>query len=115
MIEAQGVQVTQSLDISALAKVSDGYTPANILQAIQWVLNERRLLQLAKRPLVASEFLGHLAKMDPVYKEEEETLKVRSPGSTVPARNQPSGALAVSLHATLLDGQRSWLDESKSS
>lgn len=80
MIEAQGVRVTQSLDISALAKVSDGYTPANILQAIQWVLNERRLLQLAKRPLVASEFLGHLAKMDPVYKEEEETLKVRSPG-----------------------------------
>ncbi|XP_040858490.1 IQ and AAA domain-containing protein 1-like [Ochotona curzoniae] len=75
MIEAQGVRVTQSLDISALAKVSDGYTPANILQAIQWVLNERRLLQLAKRPLVASEFLGHLAKMDPVYKEEEETLK----------------------------------------
>ncbi|XP_059789013.1 IQ and AAA domain-containing protein 1-like [Balaenoptera ricei] len=75
MIEAQGVQVTQSLDVSALAKVSDGYTPGRILQAIQAVLTERRLLQLSKRPLVASEFLGHLAKLDPVYREEEESLK----------------------------------------
>ncbi|XP_004458341.2 IQ and AAA domain-containing protein 1-like [Dasypus novemcinctus] len=75
MIETQGVQVTKSLDISALAKVSDGYTPSHILQATQSVLTERRLLQLLKRPLVASEFLGHLARLDPVYKEEEDSLK----------------------------------------
>uniref|UniRef100_A0A8D2B073 IQ motif containing with AAA domain 1 like n=1 Tax=Sciurus vulgaris TaxID=55149 RepID=A0A8D2B073_SCIVU len=75
MIEAQGAQVTQSLDISALAKVSDGYTTGHIFQAAHSVLNERRLLLLSKRPLVASEFLGHLAKLDPVYKEEEESLK----------------------------------------
>nr|XP_012420844.1 PREDICTED: IQ and AAA domain-containing protein 1-like [Odobenus rosmarus divergens] len=75
MIEAQGVQVTQNLDISALAKVSDGYTPGHILQAIHSVLTERRVLQLSKRPLVASEFLGHLAKLEPVYQEEEESLK----------------------------------------
>ncbi|TKC45376.1 hypothetical protein EI555_005638, partial [Monodon monoceros] len=77
MIEAQGVQVTQSLDISALAKVSDGYTPGCILQAIQAVLMERWLLQLSKRPLVASEILRHLAKLDPVYREEEESLEDR--------------------------------------
>ncbi|EHH17871.1 hypothetical protein EGK_14352, partial [Macaca mulatta] len=75
MIEARGVQPTQHLDISALAKVSDGYTPGHILQAIQSVLSERRFLQLSKRPLVASEFLGQLAKLDPVYREEEESLK----------------------------------------
>ncbi|XP_006873767.1 PREDICTED: putative IQ and AAA domain-containing protein 1-like [Chrysochloris asiatica] len=75
MIETRGVQVTQSLDISSLAKISDGYTPGHILQATQSVLTERRLLQLSRRPLVASEFLGHLAKLDPVYKEEEESLK----------------------------------------
>ncbi|KAF7461983.1 hypothetical protein GHT09_013311 [Marmota monax] len=75
MIEARGAQVTQSLDISALAKVSDGYTTGHIFQATHSVLNERRLLQLSKRPLVASEFLGHLAKLDPVYREEEESLK----------------------------------------
>ncbi|XP_058430353.1 IQ and AAA domain-containing protein 1-like [Marmota monax] len=76
MIEARGAQVTQSLDISALAKVSDGYTTGHIFQATHSVLNERRLLQLSKRPLVASEFLGHLAKLDPVYREEEESLKM---------------------------------------
>uniref|UniRef100_A0A8C9UUD4 IQ motif containing with AAA domain 1 like n=1 Tax=Spermophilus dauricus TaxID=99837 RepID=A0A8C9UUD4_SPEDA len=75
MIEARGAQVTQSLDISALAKVSDGYTTGHIFQATHSVLNEWRLLQLSKRPLVASEFLGHLAKLDPVYREEEESLK----------------------------------------
>uniref|UniRef100_A0A452SB12 IQ and AAA domain-containing protein 1-like n=1 Tax=Ursus americanus TaxID=9643 RepID=A0A452SB12_URSAM len=75
MIEARGIQLTQNLDISALAKVSDGYTPGHILQAIHSVLTERRVLQLSKRPLVASEFLGHLAKLGPVYREEEESLK----------------------------------------
>lgn len=102
MIEARGVQVTQSLDISALAKVSDGYTTGHIFQAIHSVLSERRLLQLSKRPLVASEFLDHLAKLDPVYKEEEESLKVRWPGSgwgpETPAGVSPSQhALGSSL------------------
>ncbi|XP_048193710.1 LOW QUALITY PROTEIN: IQ and AAA domain-containing protein 1-like [Perognathus longimembris pacificus] len=75
MIEAQGAQVTQSLDLSGLARVSDGYTSSHILQVVRTVLTERRLLQLSKRSLVASEFVGHLAKLDPVYKEEEESLK----------------------------------------
>lgn len=79
MIENQGmgIQLTPSLDISALARVSDGYTPGHILQSVQSVLTERRLLQLTKRPLVASEFVGHLAKLNPVYREEEESLKVK--------------------------------------
>ncbi|KAM5303199.1 IQ and AAA domain-containing protein 1-like [Glossophaga mutica] len=75
MLEAQGAKVTQSLDLSALAMVSDGYTPGHILQAIRWVLTERRVLQLSKRPLVASEFLAHLAQLEPVHREEEESLK----------------------------------------
>ncbi|XP_066093644.1 IQ and AAA domain-containing protein 1-like [Saccopteryx bilineata] len=75
LLYAQGVQVTQNLDISALAKVSDGYTSGHILQAIRSVLTQRRMLQLSKRPLVASEFLSHLAKLEPVYREESESLK----------------------------------------
>ncbi|XP_075811635.1 IQ and AAA domain-containing protein 1-like [Microtus pennsylvanicus] len=75
MIEKRGPQIAQSLDISALARVSDGYTTGHILQAIQSVLTERRLFHLPKRPLVASEFVGHLARLDPVYREEEESLK----------------------------------------
>ncbi|XP_036885400.1 IQ and AAA domain-containing protein 1-like [Sturnira hondurensis] len=75
LLEAQGAKVTQSLDLSALALVSDGYTPGHILQAIRWVLTERRIMQLSKRPLVASEFLAHLAHLEPVHREEEESLK----------------------------------------
>ncbi|XP_045693735.1 IQ and AAA domain-containing protein 1-like [Phyllostomus hastatus] len=75
MVEAQGAKVTQSLDLSALAMVSDGYTPGHILQAIRWVLTERRVMQLSKRPLVASEFMAHLAQLEPVHREEEESLK----------------------------------------
>ncbi|XP_014321857.1 IQ and AAA domain-containing protein 1-like [Myotis lucifugus] len=77
MLHMEKIQVTQThLDISALARVSDGYTPGHILQAIRLVLTERRLLQLSRRPLMASEFLAHLAKLEPVYREEEASLKV---------------------------------------
>ncbi|XP_012589319.1 PREDICTED: IQ and AAA domain-containing protein 1-like [Condylura cristata] len=75
MLEAHKVQVTKSLDISSLAKVTDGYTPGHIHQAIQGVLTDRRLLLLGRQPLAASEFLGHLVKQEPVYREEEESLK----------------------------------------
>lgn len=71
------VLVSTDLDFSSLAKVSDGYTSGAIIQTIQSVLTERRLLHMAKQPLVASEFLGPLAKQEPVYAEEEEVLKVR--------------------------------------
>ncbi|XP_021515421.1 IQ and AAA domain-containing protein 1-like [Meriones unguiculatus] len=70
-----GTQLGQNLDISALSRVSDGYTAGRILHAIQLTLTERRLFLMSKRPLVASEFVGHLARMDPVYREEEESLK----------------------------------------
>ncbi|XP_049628555.1 IQ and AAA domain-containing protein 1-like [Suncus etruscus] len=69
------VLVSTDLDFSSLAKVSDGYTSGAIIQTIQSVLTERRLLHMAKQPLVASEFLGPLAKQEPVYAEEEEVLK----------------------------------------
>ncbi|KAM5255338.1 IQ and AAA domain-containing protein 1-like [Ctenodactylus gundi] len=75
MTEARGAVASHRLDLSALARVSDGYTSGHILQAIRSVLTERRIRQLSRRPLVASEFLGHLAKLDPVYREDEEALK----------------------------------------
>lgn len=81
MLHMENIHVTQThLDISALARVSDGYTPGHILQAIRLVLTERRLLQLSRRPLLTSEFLAHLAKLEPVYREEEASLKVRLGG-----------------------------------
>ncbi|XP_061443006.1 IQ and AAA domain-containing protein 1-like isoform X4 [Rhineura floridana] len=75
LIEKHGGIVTGSLDLSALAKVSDGYSQGSLAQAVTAVLSERRLLQLPKRPLNAGELLQMLARADPIYPEEEEMLK----------------------------------------
>lgn len=40
------------------------------------MLKERRVKDLAKKPLQGIEFLPSLAKIDPIYKEEEEAYKV---------------------------------------
>ncbi|XP_053115050.1 IQ and AAA domain-containing protein 1-like isoform X3 [Hemicordylus capensis] len=77
LIQRHGGVVTSSLNLSGLAKVSDGYSQGSMAQAVQTVLSERRLLQLPKRPLTASEFLQMLARADPIYAEEEEMLKQR--------------------------------------
>ncbi|KAJ8252822.1 hypothetical protein GJAV_G00205990 [Gymnothorax javanicus] len=70
-----GVHLTPDLDLSSLAKVTDGYTQGSILQAAQAVLTKRRLDIQTQRPLRALEFISPLARQDPVYKEEEETFK----------------------------------------
>jgi len=68
--------MSNQLDVSSLAKVTDGYTPGYMQTAVSQVLTERRVQQLSKRPLQAVEFIAPLARMDPIYKEEEESFKV---------------------------------------
>ncbi|XP_015684883.1 IQ and AAA domain-containing protein 1-like, partial [Protobothrops mucrosquamatus] len=75
LIQRQGGVVTSSLDLSALAKVSDGYSQGSLAQAVKLVLTERRRLQLPKKPLWAGELLHMLARADPVYPEEQELLQ----------------------------------------
>ncbi|XP_077169701.1 dynein regulatory complex protein 11 isoform X2 [Paroedura picta] len=75
IIQQNGGMLTKQLNISCLAQVSDGYTQGHIVNAVQAVLTERRLMQMIKKPLAAAEFLGPLARQEPVYKEEEETFK----------------------------------------
>lgn len=77
LIKMQGGEVTKALDLSSLAKISDGYTPGHMVQVIQSVITKRRVLQQANRPLTAAEFVAPLAKIDPVFQEEEEALKVQ--------------------------------------
>ena len=77
LITKNGGLVSNSLDISSLAKITDGYTPGQMVQACTNVLTERRINQLAKKPLQSVEFIAPLARLDPVYKEEEESFKVR--------------------------------------
>ncbi|XP_006127509.2 dynein regulatory complex protein 11 isoform X1 [Pelodiscus sinensis] len=76
IIQQNGGAVTKSLNISCLAKVSDGFTQGHIIYAVQTILSERRLRQMNHKPLIAAEFLSSLARQDPVYQEEEETYKV---------------------------------------
>lgn len=77
LIKKLGGEVTKVLDLSSLAKISDGYTPGNMVQVIQSVVTKRRILQQANRPLTAAEFVAPLAKINPVFQEEEEALKVQ--------------------------------------
>ncbi|KAJ8410584.1 hypothetical protein AAFF_G00194880 [Aldrovandia affinis] len=75
VLQERGGRLTPGLDLSSLAKVTDGYTQGHILQAVQAVLSQRRLGQQSQRPLSALEFISPLARQDPVYKEEEDTFK----------------------------------------
>ncbi|NXF98056.1 DRC11 protein, partial [Eubucco bourcierii] len=75
IILQNGGTITNLLNISCLAKVSDGFTQGHIVQAVQAVLSELRLLQMTRKPLRTEEFVTSLATQDPVYKEEEETFK----------------------------------------
>ncbi|XP_034386306.1 dynein regulatory complex protein 11 [Cyclopterus lumpus] len=75
LIRKQGGDVTRALDLSSLAKISDGYTPGHMVQVVQSIVTKRRILQQANRPLSATEFVAPLAKIDPVFQQEEEALK----------------------------------------
>lgn len=77
LIQKRGGEITKALDLSSLAKISDGYTPGHMVKVIQSVVTKRRVLQQANRPLTAAEFVAPLAKIDPVFQEEEEALKVQ--------------------------------------
>ncbi|KAK7145820.1 hypothetical protein R3I93_013526 [Phoxinus phoxinus] len=75
LIKKNGGELTNVLDLSSLAKISDGYTQGHMVQVVRGILTERRIQQLPKRPLTASEFVPPLARIDPVFQEEEESLK----------------------------------------
>lgn len=75
IIKNNGI-LSNSLDVSSLSKITDGYTPGHMVEACKHVLTDRRISQLAKKPLQAVEFIAPLARIDPIYKEEEEAFKV---------------------------------------
>ncbi|VEL32927.1 unnamed protein product [Protopolystoma xenopodis] len=63
------------MDFSSLSKVSDGYTAGQIHTVVKTVLTEKRIARLSRKPLKALEFVTPLAKIDPVFTEEEEAFK----------------------------------------
>ena len=46
LITRYGGRATEALDVSSLAKITDGYTPGHMAQAIQQILTERRIQQV---------------------------------------------------------------------
>ncbi|XP_057278560.1 dynein regulatory complex protein 11 [Pezoporus wallicus] len=75
IILQNGGAITSLLNISCLANVSDGFTPGQLIRAVQAVLTKLRLLRMSRKPLRTDEFIGFLATQDPVYREEEEAFK----------------------------------------
>lgn len=74
LITAKGGLITKWSDrfnLSGLSKVSDGYTAGSIRNAVELTLTERRLIQQSTKPLKPVEFIGALAKNEPMYLEEE--------------------------------------------
>lgn len=45
-----GGRISDMLDLSCLAKVTDGYTPGHMNTAVQQVLTERRIAQVKTQP-----------------------------------------------------------------
>ncbi|KAM5327308.1 dynein regulatory complex protein 11 [Glossophaga mutica] len=74
-IQRYGGLITNTLNISCLAKVSDGFTQGHVVQAVRSVLTERRARQQPRKPLVAVEFVAALSGQSPVYQEEEDSFK----------------------------------------
>ncbi|XP_041045266.1 dynein regulatory complex protein 11 [Carcharodon carcharias] len=71
LIEKNGGIITSALDLTSLAKVSDGYTPGHLVQVVKSVLTEHRIHQQTKSPLTANNFLRVLSKTEPIYQQEE--------------------------------------------
>uniref|UniRef100_A0A8C2VD40 IQ motif containing with AAA domain 1 n=1 Tax=Chinchilla lanigera TaxID=34839 RepID=A0A8C2VD40_CHILA len=75
IIQRKGGILTKALNISCLAKVTDGFTQGHIVEVVKDVLTERRIRQQVRKPLTAGEFITAITSMNPVYKEEEDCFK----------------------------------------
>lgn len=70
-MEDHGVTVDPvKLNISTLARVSEGYPAGSIKQTVDRVLTARRVQQLKNRPLKVQEFIGPLSRTPFCWKEE---------------------------------------------
>uniref|UniRef100_A0A8B9XX59 IQ motif containing with AAA domain 1 n=1 Tax=Bos mutus grunniens TaxID=30521 RepID=A0A8B9XX59_BOSMU len=76
IIQRHGGVITDTLSVSCLAKITDGFTQGHIVQVVKEVLTERRIRQQSHKPLTALEFIASLTSMNPVYQEEEDSFKV---------------------------------------
>lgn len=78
ILQRNGGVITEALNVSCLAKISDGFTQGDIVHVVKQVLTERRVRQQQYKPLMAVEFVAALTSMSPVYQEEEDSFKVNA-------------------------------------
>ncbi|KAM9475080.1 dynein regulatory complex protein 11-like [Clarias gariepinus] len=76
LIQRNGGVVTSDLDLGSLARISDGCTQGDMVRMVKGILTEWRIERLAKRPLIATDFVPALSKIDPVSQKEQEAFKV---------------------------------------
>jgi len=62
------------VDVSSLAKITNGYTAGMIRECVYSTMAERRLQNLARKPLKGEEFVKALSRVEPVFKELEDDL-----------------------------------------
>jgi len=67
--------VLDTVNVSALASVSNGYTIGSIFKAVRATITPRRLERLEVRPLSETELLAALARCPRVYADEVERLR----------------------------------------
>ncbi|XP_046446993.1 dynein regulatory complex protein 11-like isoform X2 [Daphnia pulex] len=63
-------------ELTNLARISDSYTPGSIARSVSEILSERRKQLLPRQLLRADEFVSAMARCEPIYKEDEESLRV---------------------------------------
>jgi len=72
-MQKHGVSVDPAkLNVSTLARISDGYSAGSIKQTVDRVLTARRVQQLKVRPLKVQEFIGPLSRTAFCWKNEYE-------------------------------------------
>ncbi|RLN47713.1 hypothetical protein BBJ29_000583 [Phytophthora kernoviae] len=64
-----------TLDISTLAHISEGYSSGSIVRAVESTLTPRRVECLEKRPLREEEFLGALSRQTATFADDHEKFK----------------------------------------
>ncbi|CAE7431059.1 Iqca1l [Symbiodinium natans] len=105
-MEEHGVTVdTSKLNISTLARVSEGYPAGSIKQTIDRVLTARRVQQLKNRPLKVQEFIGPLSRTSFCWKEELDQFRefdhlVTGEKAREEAKNAPPEAARVEKFRT---------------
>jgi hypothetical protein len=64
-----------NFDLSSLSYISSGFASGSIVGVVKKVLTDRRIKRLDQRPLETSEFIGHMAKCDPVYLKVDQKFR----------------------------------------